>query len=95
MKDFLKKLIARKKAEMAELQARSDASEDLTEVREIGKTLAALKKEIEEAEAELAKADDGNGEGDGSGEGTGADEGGERRSYAAGETGSGRQAGCA
>ena len=75
MKDFLKKLIARKKAEMAELQARSDASEDLTEVREIGKTLAALKKEIEEAEAELAKADDGNGEGDGSGEGTGADEG--------------------
>lgn len=63
MKDFLKKLIARKKAEMAELKKRSDASQDLAEVRSIGETLAALKKEIEDAEAQLAKLEDG-GEGD-------------------------------
>lgn len=59
MKDFLKKLIARKKAEMAELKKRSDASQDLAEVRAIGETLAALKKEIEDAEAQLAELEDG------------------------------------
>jgi len=65
MKDFLKKLIARKKKEMAELQKRSDASQDLAEVRAIGETLAALKEEIEEAEAELAELEN---EGDGAGD---------------------------
>lgn len=62
MKDFLKKLIARKKAEMATLQQRSDASEDIKEVRAIGETLAALRAEIDEAEAQLAELEDeGNG----------------------------------
>jgi len=71
MKDFLKKLIARKKKEVAELQKRSDASQDLAEVRAIGETLAALKKEIEEAEAQLAELnDEGDGDGDGAGDDT-------------------------
>lgn len=57
-------LIARKKAEMKNLQERSDASQDLAEVRAIGETLAALKREIEEAEAQLAELkDDGDGQG--------------------------------
>lgn len=64
MKDFLKKLIARKKAEFEALQRKSDASQDLAEVRAIGETLAAIKKEIEEAEAQLAEAEnEGEGEG--------------------------------
>lgn len=70
MKDFLIKLIARKKEEMKKLQERSDASQDLAEVRAIGETLAALKKEIEEAEAKLAELE-GDDSGDDSGDGTG------------------------
>ena len=57
MREFLTKLIERKQAEMAELKERSDKSEDLAEVRAIGETLAALKKEIEDAEAQLAQLD--------------------------------------
>lgn len=71
MKNYLLKLIARKKKEVAELQKRSDASQDLAEVRAIGETLEALKKEIEEAEAQLAELED---EGDGAGAGDGAGE---------------------
>lgn len=62
MKKFLMQLISRKKTEMKNLQERSDASQDLAEVRAIGATLAALKSEIEEAEAELAKLEDENGQ---------------------------------
>lgn len=69
MKNYLLKLIARKKKEMAELQKRSDASQDLAEVRAIGETLAALKAEIEEAEAQLAELED-----DGDGADGGADD---------------------
>lgn len=69
MKDFLKKLIARKKAEFEALQRKSDASQDLAEVRAIGETLAALKKEIEEAEAQLAEV-----ENEGAGEEQASDE---------------------
>ena len=58
MKDFLKKLIARKKEEIKKLQERSDASQDLAEVRAIGESLATLKREIEEAEAQLAELDE-------------------------------------
>lgn len=69
MKNFLKKLIERKKAEMKELKKRAEASQDAAEVRAIGETLAALKSEIEEAEAQLAELDkDGDGNGDGAGE---------------------------
>lgn len=66
MKNFLKKLIARKKEEMKELQKRSDASQDLAEVRGIIESLATLKREIEEAEAQLAELE---AEGDGAGDG--------------------------
>lgn len=65
MKDFLKKLIERKKAEMAELQKRSDASQDIVEVRAIGETLKKLADEIRDAEAKLAELDnDDSGEAD-------------------------------
>lgn len=62
MKKYLRRLINRKRTEMERLQERSDASQDLAEVRAIGETLAALKAEIEEAEAQLAELED---EGDG------------------------------
>lgn len=73
MKDFLTKLIARKKEEMKELKKRAEASQDAAEVRTIGGTLAALKEEIDEAEAKLAELEDeGDGQGnDGGDAGTG------------------------
>lgn len=68
MKEFLQKLIARKRQEIKDLQARSDASEDIQEVRSIGATLTALRDEINELEEQLATLeDDGNGDGDGDG----------------------------
>lgn len=57
MKKFLQDLIERKKKEIDELKKRSDASTDINEVRAIGSTLAALRKEIEDAEAQLAELD--------------------------------------
>ena len=82
MKDFLKKLIERKKAEVKKLQERSDASQDLAEVRAIGETLAALKREIEEAEAQLAELEedgDGSDGGDGDAQRGGVPEGAQLR----------------
>ena len=64
MKKKLLALIARKKNEVAELQKRSDESQDLAEVRAIGETLKKLADEIKEAEDMLAELDD---EGDGAG----------------------------
>ena len=58
MKTYLTNFIARKKEEVKKLQERSDNSQDLAEVRAIGETLAALKKEIEDAEAQLAELDE-------------------------------------
>jgi len=63
MKDFLLKLIKRNKEEIKKLQERSDASQDVAEVRAIGETLAALKRDIEDAEAQLAELEaDENGQ---------------------------------
>lgn len=62
MKKFLKSLVERKKKEIAQLEQRADAAQNVAEVRAIGETLAALRAEIEEAEAQLAAAED---EGDG------------------------------
>jgi len=64
MRKFLTQLIERKKNEMKEIRKKIDASEDVNEVRSLGDTLAALRDEIDEAEAQLAKLDD---EGDGQG----------------------------
>lgn len=65
MKDFFKKLIARKRTEIEDLKKRAKESQDVAEVRAIGETLEALRNEIAEAEAALAEAeaneDDGQG----------------------------------
>lgn len=53
MKDFLKKLIQRKKDEQAKLNKRMEESEDIKEVRSIGETLKTIAQEIAEAEAQL------------------------------------------
>lgn len=58
MKDFLEKLIADKKAEFKKLQERSDASNDLAEVRALGETLTRIRDEINAAEEQLAKLDE-------------------------------------
>lgn len=58
MRDYLEKLIARKREEMKKLQERSDASSDLAEVRSIGETLKALATEIADAEAQLDAIDE-------------------------------------
>jgi len=58
MKSYLTNLIARKKKEFAELQERSNNSQDLAEVRAIGETLDALRKEIADAEEQLKKLED-------------------------------------
>ena len=55
MKKFLMELIARKKNEMAQLQERSENSQDVAEVRAIGTQLDAVRNEIAEAEAKLAE----------------------------------------
>ena len=55
MKKYLLNLISRKKEEMKKLQERSDASQDIAEVRAIGAQLEAIKAEIAEAEAQLAE----------------------------------------
>lgn len=68
MKELLKKLIARKREEIAKLEKRSEESTDAAEVREIGKTLKALRDEINELEkAEGEGAKEGEGEGNGAG----------------------------
>lgn len=58
MKDYLKKLIARKKEEVKNLMKRSAESEDINEVRSIGETLTALRDEINEAEEQLKKEEE-------------------------------------
>ena len=55
MKKFLMELIARKKNEMAQLQERSNESQDVAEVRAIGTQLDAVRNEIAEVEAKLAE----------------------------------------
>lgn len=64
MRKRLMELIARKKAEMAEAQARSEKSEDIKEVRAIGETLKKLSDEIREAEEMLAELDENEDGGD-------------------------------
>lgn len=72
MKNYLKKLIERKRKEKERLEKRMKDSQDVEEVRSLGETLIALRDEINEAEEqlkELEKNDNNNGNDDGEGEG--------------------------
>lgn len=76
MKEFLKKLIERKKKELKEKEERMKASQDIEEVRSLGDTLIALRDEITEVEEQLKEVEkneknngDDDGEGNGEGEG--------------------------
>lgn len=71
MKNFLKKLIARKKTELKVTETRFNASTDEAEIRALGETLAQLRDEIEEAETQLADLEDDNGDNGDNGEGEG------------------------
>lgn len=83
MKKFFKNLIARKRAEIAELEKRSQASQDIAEVRSLGETIIALRDEINEAEQKLAELEEG---------GEGNDNGGEGATGGEGAEGEGRNA---
>ena len=54
MKDFLKKMLNNKKAELDKLTARMKDSTEVTEVREVGETLLKLRDEIDSIEKQLA-----------------------------------------
>ena len=74
MKNYLKKLIERKRKEKERLEKRMKDSQDVEEVRSLGETLIALRDEITEAEEqlkELEKNDNNDGNDDGEGEGEG------------------------
>lgn len=58
MKKFLEKLIANKKQELKEKEARMKESQDIEEVRSLGETLTKLRDEINDAEEELKKVKD-------------------------------------
>lgn len=53
MKKFLEDLLKRKRAEITSLQERSNASEDVNEVRSIGAQIDGINAEIREAQAQL------------------------------------------
>lgn len=55
MKDFLKKQIEAKKAKLAKLVERSNASTDVNEVRSINSEMEEIRNEIKEMEAQVAK----------------------------------------
>ena len=57
MKKFLENLIARKKQELADTEARMKKSEDLAEVRSLGDMLLKLRDEITDAENQLRDLD--------------------------------------
>lgn len=82
MKDFLKKLIEKKKAEAEAIRSKIKASESAQEVRELGETLQAVLDELKEVQEKLAELDNdkngdqgdddatqvGNDDGDGNGQ---------------------------
>lgn len=57
MKDYLKKLIARKQAKLEELRKRMKESQDVNEVRSLGDTLESVMEELQEAKAKLEELD--------------------------------------
>ena len=58
MREFLKKLIAKKEKEEAEIRAKIEKSESAQEVRELGETLKTVLDELQEAKDKLAEMDD-------------------------------------
>jgi HK97 family phage major capsid protein len=73
MKKFLEKLIAKKKAEAAELRAKIKEAQTADEVRALGDTLQGVLDDLKDAEAQLADAEDeGEGNGAAAGEGEAA-----------------------
>ena len=58
MKEYLNDFISRKKCEIADLQKRSDESQDLAEVKAIGEKLKGLNDEIKAAEEQLEKLEE-------------------------------------
>ena len=58
MRDFLKKLIAKKEKEEAAIRAKIEKSESAQEVRELGETLRTILDELQEAKDKLAEMDD-------------------------------------
>lgn len=60
MKDFLKKMIAKKEQEVKTIRSKIKASESAQEVRELGETLQAVLDELKEAKDKLAELDDKN-----------------------------------
>lgn len=75
MKDFLKKLIARKKDELKKLEERNAAATTVEEVRAIGESLLALRDEISDAEAQLAELEKDDDQNDGNEGGAAGEEG--------------------
>ena len=57
MKAYLESVVSRKEAQKAELAKRSAESEDVAELRSIGKQIDTINEEIAEARAQLAKLD--------------------------------------
>lgn len=73
MRNFLKKLIAKKEKEAEAIRSKIKASESAQEVRELGETLQAVLDELQEAKDKLAETDDnknGDQNGDQNGEPT-------------------------
>ena len=58
MREFLKKLIAKKEKEEAAIRAKIKKSESAQEVRELGETLRTILDELQEAKDKLAEMDD-------------------------------------
>lgn len=83
MKNFLKRLIERKKKEIKEKEERMQKSEDIEEVRALGETLITLRDELNEAEKQLAEVEEkeeNDDEGNEGEEDNNGDEGNEGRS---------------
>lgn len=57
MTKFLKNLIEKRKKEIEALKAKLETSKDAQEVRDLGKTLLALKEELQDAEKQLKEAE--------------------------------------
>ena len=58
MKDYLKKLIARKQKELADLKKRNDESEDINEVKTIGAEIEKVNEELTDAQSQLNKIEE-------------------------------------